>query len=95
MLDKHVTREGLMIIKGGKVYLDGWEISGGGMCREVAAFACLYMAKELQERGLALLAKPSGDGRTVIGEPEGTPTDWLCQETLEFMGLAEPQGESP
>lgn len=91
MLDKHVAREGLMIVKDGDVYLDGWEIAGGGMCREVAAFACLYMAQKLQAHGLALLAKPGGDGRTAIGWPDGTPTDWLSQDTREFLGLVEPQ----
>lgn len=91
MLDKSVTREGLMIIKGGHVYLDGWEISDGGMCREVAALACLYMAKQLQERGLALIREPGGDHRTCMDAPDGTPYDWLCEETRAFIEHREPR----
>lgn len=87
MLDKYVTREGTMLIKGGIVYIDGWEIAGGGMCREVAALACLYVAKQLQERGLALIAKPGGDNRTVGDMPPETPREWLCEDTRKFIEM--------
>jgi hypothetical protein len=100
MLDKSVTREGTMLIKGGIVYLDGWEIDGGGMCREVAALACLYMAKQLQERGLALIEKPGGDRRTSADMPDDTPREWLCEQTREFLKNFEevpgaPEGKEP
>lgn len=74
MLDKHVTREGTLVIKGGEVFIgDDWEISGGGMCREVAAMACLWAAQQLMERARSLIEKPGGDGRTGIGMPDGWP----------------------
>lgn len=85
MLDKSVSREGTLLMKGGIVYLDGWEIAGGGMCREVAALACLYTARRLMEHGMALIAKPGGDGRTVSDMPDDTPVEWLCDETREFI----------
>jgi hypothetical protein len=85
MLDKYVTREGTLLLLGGKVYLDGWEITDGGMCREVAALACLYTARKLQDAGLALLAKPGGDSLTVSDMPDATPMEWLCPRTREFI----------
>lgn len=85
MLDKYVTREGTLLLKGGKVYLDGWEIAEGGMCREVAALACLYTAHRLQEHALRLIAQPGGDGRTVADMPSDTPLEWLCPDTREFI----------
>lgn len=92
MLDKSVTREGTMLIKGGIVYLDGWQVSGGGMCREVAALACLYVARELQQRAMALIAMPGGDGRTVSDMPRETPRDWLCPETQAFDAMFDNAG---
>jgi hypothetical protein len=89
MLDKSVTREGTLLYKGGIAYLDGWEIAEGGMCREVAALACLYVARELQERALALIAKPGGDRRTVSDLPPETPKEWLCPRTREFDAMFE------
>ena len=85
MLDKSVTREGTLLLKGGEVFLDGWEITGGGMCREVAALACLYAARILQERGLALIQQAGGDGRTCSDMPPETPVEWLCPDTQEFL----------
>lgn len=75
MLDKAITREGILIMIGGHVYLEGWE-TNDGMCREVAALACLYAARELMERGMALIAQPGGDKRTCIGLPDGAPKEW-------------------
>jgi len=31
MLDKSVSREGTLLMKGGEVFLDGWEVTDGGM----------------------------------------------------------------
>ena len=93
MLDKWVSRQGTMLIKGGEVYIDGWEIFDentrrqGASCRETVALACLYMSKQLQERGLALISKPGGDGLTCADMPSDTPADWLCDETRKFMGI--------
>lgn len=87
MLDKFVTRQGTMLIMGGKIYMDGWKIEGGGMCREVAALACLYMAKQLQEAGLALIQKPGGNRATVSDMPHETPVEWLCEDTRKFLEL--------
>lgn len=85
MLDKSVTRAGTLLFKGGIVYTDGWEIAGGGMCREVAALACLYVASRLQEEAMALIAKPGGSGRTVSDMPDETPVEWLCEDTRAFL----------
>lgn len=85
MLDKSVSRAGTLLFKGGTVYMDGWEIGGGGMCREVAALACLYVARALQEEAMALIAKPGGSGRTVSDMPDETPVEWLCENTRAFL----------
>lgn len=93
MLDNPISREGVMVIQGGIVHIDGFRMQDGGMCREVAAAACLYMARRLLEIGLATIASHE-DQRCVIGLPDGTPADWWCNESRMFMDpLFEP--ESP
>lgn len=85
MLDKSVIREGVLLYKGGEVFIDGWEIGDDVMCREVVALACLYTARVLMERGLALIQKPGGDGLTCSDMPSETPVAWLCDETRRFL----------
>lgn len=96
MLDKSVIREGVLLYKGGTVYHDGWQIASpdekGGMCREVSALACLYVAKQLQEIGLALIGRPGGLGRSCADMPGETPVEWLCDETRAFL---DPSYEPP
>ena len=91
MLNKSVTRAGTLLFKGGITYIDGWEIASsegeGSMCREVAALACLYVARELQDRAIALIAKPGGDNRTVGDMPAETPREWLCEYTRNFLAM--------
>lgn len=58
MLDRHLTRYGTLLIKGGKVYMDGWEANDGIMCREMSALVCLYASQFLMERARALIEKP-------------------------------------
>lgn len=81
MLDKHVTREGTLVIKGGEVFVgDGWEINGGGMCREVAIMACLYASQKLMKHAMAMIQKPGGDGLVCIGMPDGWPGGYPAEK---------------
>ena len=85
MLDRHLTRYGTLLIKGGKVYMDGWEANDGVMCREMSALVCLHASQFLLEQARALIAKPGGNGLTCADMPEDTPREWLCEETQEFL----------
>ncbi len=85
MLDRYITREGTLLLKGGKVYVDGWEANGLVMCRELVALACLYAAEQLLKHASALIQKPGGDQLTCADMPSDTPVEWLCEETRRFI----------
>lgn len=72
MLGRTITRRGTLLIKGGEVYLDGWEANGSVTCRELSALACLYSAQDLMERARSLIEKPGGDGLTCADMPHDT-----------------------
>jgi hypothetical protein len=83
MLDKSVSREGTLLMKGGEVFLDGWEIHPGGMCREVAILACMYAARRLLDHASRLTLE-GGSAPVISDMPPETPREWLCPKTLEF-----------
>lgn len=86
MLDKPVKRVGTLLFKGGRVYVDGWELAGDDyMCREVAIQACLYVAEQLLAKARLDIASPGGDGTIHADMPPETPREWLCEETREFL----------
>lgn len=93
MLDNSVTRAGTLLYKGGQIYIDGWELKHGGMCREHVIFACLYVAQELIKAASATIAKPGGGENTCADMPSDTPRDWLCDDSREFLEMFD-RGES-
>lgn len=95
MLDNTVTRAGTLLFKGGRIYIDGWELKEPGMCREHVIFACMYVAQELYKAAMANIREPGGAKNTCADMPRETPRDWLCEETREFLeefdGTPEPR----
>jgi hypothetical protein len=93
LLDKSVSRAGTLLYKGGTIYIDGWEIAGGGMCREHVIHACLYVAQELMKAATSTIAAPGGGENTCADMPADTPRDWLCAETREFLDMFDGEEE--
>jgi hypothetical protein len=87
LLDKSVTRAGTLLFKGGTIYIDGWEIAGGGMCRDHVIHACLYVAQELMKAATSTIAAPGGGKNTCADMPSDTPREWLCQETRKHLAM--------
>lgn len=85
MLDNQVTRAGVLLYKGGEIYIDGWELKEPGMCREHVIFACLYVAQELYKAAMANIAEPGGATNTCADMPSETPREWLSEETQAFL----------
>jgi hypothetical protein len=94
MLDNSVSRVGTLLFKGGQIYIDGWELTDGGMCREHVIFACLYVAQELMKAASATIAAPGGGKNTCADMPADTPRDWLCPETQAFYAMFGGDGDS-
>lgn len=87
MLDNSVSRTGTLLYKGGQIYIDGWELKDGGMCREHVIFACLHVARELMKAASETIAAPGGGKNTCADMPSDTPRDWLCPETQAFDAM--------
>lgn len=87
MLDNSVSRAGTLLFKGGQIYIDGWKLKDGGMCREHVIFACLYVARELMKAASETIAAPGGGKNTCADMPSDTPRDWLCKDTREFLEM--------
>lgn len=87
MLDNSVRCAGTLLYKGGKIYIDGWELKDGGMCREHVIFACLYVAQELMKAATETIAAPGGGENTCADMPADTPRDWLCRDTRKFLSM--------
>lgn len=93
LLDKSVTRAGTLLYKGGTIYIDGWEIAGGGMCREHVIHACLFVAQELMKAATSTIAAPGGGKNTCADMPSDTPRDWLCPATQAFDAMFDEPAE--
>jgi hypothetical protein len=91
VLDKAISREGTLLMKGGEVFLDGWEIHPAGMCREVAIFACLYTARRLLEHA-SRLTLVGGSAPVISDMPPDTPREWLCERTRAFDAMFDEEG---
>lgn len=74
MLDRHITKEGVLIFENGEVMVDGWEANDTCMCREIAILACLYVAQRLMEEVAADIKEPGGTGKVCVGVPDYHPS---------------------
>lgn len=93
MLDNKVRRAGTLLFKGGRIYVDGWELAEDGMCREHVIFACLYVAQELHRAALANIAEGGGAKNTCADMPPETPREWLCPSSEAFHAMLD--GSAP
>lgn len=90
MLDQKVTKPGTLVFKDGTAYVDGWDLSEPGMCREHAIMACLYVAAWLQRAAIDDIAVAGGSDefRVVADLPADAPPEWYCDSTRAFLGHA-------
>lgn len=75
MLDLRVTKPGTLLMHDGNIYVEGFRVDGGGMCREVAAMACLWAIGELQKE-LTALINEAGSGVSCMDLPHQITTSF-------------------
>lgn len=69
MLDRRITKEGVLIFDGGRILIDGWQTNALCMGREVAVLACLFVADRLMQEAIEQL-REAGAGHATLGIPE-------------------------
>lgn len=71
MMDCKLTRKGRLTIYGnGRIEVDGFAVKGDAMCRDLAALAMLWGIGVLQKELAAVVAKPGGNLKCGIGDPD-------------------------
>lgn len=86
MLDRHVIREGTLILRGGTIYVGhDWQIEGGPvMCREHCILACLHTAQRLLQEASKDIAAPGGSNDVVSDLPDEATMRALIEESQSF-----------